>query len=70
MLRQQQKSSYQIHYRTSEMIKRTISKPFGFIKSILIRRKKRKIYLAHLEADFVRLRMQGEMKRSYSRHWD
>ena len=51
------------------MIKRTISKPYGFIKSILIRRNKRKIYLAHLEADLVRLRIQEEMRRLHPKHW-
>ena len=40
-----------------------ISNPVQIIKSILSRRKRQKIYLAHLETAIVAMRMKEEMNR-------
>lgn len=51
------------------MIKKILSKPFGFINSFLVRRSARKVYLAHLEADYCRLKMEKEMRRLHPETW-
>lgn len=51
------------------MIKQILSKPVLLIKLCLVRRKAKKIYLAHLEADYCRLKIQEEMRRLYPETW-
>lgn len=51
------------------MTKSILSKPFAPIQKFIDRRRRRKTYLAHLEADYARKCIQLEMAKLFPKNW-
>lgn len=51
------------------MIRTILAKPFAPIQKLIARRRRRKIYLAHLEADYARKCVQLEMAKLFPQTW-